>query len=118
MQEIAPGEVQLWRVANIGADIWYDIELESAGFAVVAEDGNPVWEVWDAEHLVLPPGKRYEVLVTGPPAGDYMFKTREYDQGGDVYPETDLMLLTSVGHRGRDTAAAHVARRARGDRRR
>ena len=97
VQEIAPGEVQLWRVANIGADIWYDIELESGGFAVVAEDGNPVWEVWDAEHLVLPPGKRYEVLVTGPPAGDYMFKTREYDQGGDVYPETDLMQLTSSG---------------------
>ena len=41
VQEIAPGEVQLWRVANIGADIWYDIELESGGFAVVGRGRQP-----------------------------------------------------------------------------
>ena len=97
VQTIAPGEVQLWRFANIGADIWYDLELEDSGFAVIGEDGNPVWEVWDADHLLLPPGKRYDVLVAGPAAGDYMLKTREYHQGDDVYPETDLMKITSTG---------------------
>ncbi len=97
VQEIAPGEVQLWHLANIGADIWYDVELEGTPLTVVGEDGNPVWEVTEAEHLVLPPGKRFEVLVTGPAAGDHAFRTRRYDQQGDVYPATDLMTVRARG---------------------
>ena len=97
VQEIAPGEVQLWRLANIGADIWYDVQLEGQPLVVIGEDGNPVWEVWEADDLLLPPGKRFEVLVTGPPEGDYEFKTLKYEQGDDTYPETDLMRLTSTG---------------------
>ena len=89
--------MQLWRVANIGADIWYDVQLEGQKFVVIGEDGNPVWDVWEADDLVLPPGKRFEILVTGPDAGDYTFKTLKYDQGGDVYPEADLLTLTSSG---------------------
>jgi FtsP/CotA-like multicopper oxidase with cupredoxin domain len=97
VKEIAPGEVQLWHLANIGADIWYDVELEGTPMTVVGEDGNPVWEVTQAHHLVLPPGKRYEVLVTGPAEGDHPFRTRRYDQQGDVYPATDLMTVRSRG---------------------
>ena len=83
---IAPGETQLWRFANIGADLFYDVALPtSAGhratFHVVAEDGRPVWHVWDATSLVLPPGKRFEVLVQGPPAGTYQLTALPYDQG-------------------------------------
>ena len=95
--EMQPGEVQLWRFANIGADIWYDVEVDWQSFVVIGEDGNPVWEVWEADHLVLPPGKRYEVLVTGPTDGDHTLSTREYKQGDDVYPATDLMAVTSAG---------------------
>jgi FtsP/CotA-like multicopper oxidase with cupredoxin domain len=97
VQGIAPGEVQLWHLANIGADIWYDVELAGASLTVVGEDGNPKWRVEDAEHLVLPPGKRYEVLVTGPAEGDTTFRTRRYEQGDDVYPATDLLTLRSGG---------------------
>jgi suppressor of ftsI len=97
VQEIAPGEVQLWRLANVGADIWYDLELGAQPFVVVGEDGNPVWDVWEAEHLLLPPGKRFDVLVIGPPAGEYVLETRRYSQGDDTYPRTELMTLVSAG---------------------
>ena len=97
MQQIAPGEVQLWRLANIGADIWYNLALEGQTFTVIGEDGNPVWEVFDATELLLPPGKRFEVLVIGPDAGDYVLQTLKYNQQGDVYPETDLLTLRSEG---------------------
>jgi FtsP/CotA-like multicopper oxidase with cupredoxin domain len=97
VQEIAPGEVQLWRLANIGADIWYDVQLEGQQLTVIGEDGNPVWEVYAADDLVMPPGKRFEVLVTGPEPGDYAFKTLKYEQGDDTYPESDLLTLTSTG---------------------
>lgn len=98
---IRPGETQLWHVANIGADIWYDIELPGHTMHVVAEDADPVWRVWEAEHLVMPPGKRFEVLIQGAAPGTYDFRTRAYDQGsaGDQYPEARLATVVSTGDR-------------------
>lgn len=78
---IRPGETQLWRLANIGANTFYDVKQDGVTFQVIAEDGSPVWEVWEAEHLVLPPGKRFEVLVQGPPPGTYALRTLKYRQG-------------------------------------
>jgi FtsP/CotA-like multicopper oxidase with cupredoxin domain len=94
---IAPGEVQLWRLANIGADIWYDAALDGQAFTVIGEDGNPVWTVRAAKHLVLPPGKRYDVLVTGPASGSTTLRTRRYLQGGDTYPARPLMKVNVTG---------------------
>jgi len=94
-----PGETQLWRLANIGADIWYDLHLAAHRFAVIAEDANPVGKVWSADHLVLPPGKRYDVLVQTPRAGRFPLITRRFDQGpwGDTYPRTLMATLTVTG---------------------
>jgi FtsP/CotA-like multicopper oxidase with cupredoxin domain len=92
----APGETQLWRLANIGADIFYDVQLSGVPFTVVGEDGNPVWSVWAADHLVLPPGKRYDVLVQAT-AGSATLSTLAYDQGGDQYPAVPLATLDPSG---------------------
>jgi FtsP/CotA-like multicopper oxidase with cupredoxin domain len=97
VHRIASGETQLWRLANIGADIWYDVELDDHTLHVVGEDGNPVWEVWEAAHLVLPPGKRYDVLVTGGAESQYTLRTRRYDQQGDVYPQRPLATVEVSG---------------------
>ena len=94
---IAPGETQLWRLANIGADIWYQVALEGHAFYVIGEDANPVWQTWSADSLVLPPGKRFDVLVQGRIAGTYIFRTLDFDQGGDHYPDTTLATLTVEG---------------------
>jgi suppressor of ftsI len=94
---IAPGETQMWRLANIGADIWYEVTLEGHPLHVIAEDANPVWAAWSAESLVLPPGKRYDVLVQGGAPGSYIFRTLDFDQGGDHYPDTNLATLTVEG---------------------
>jgi FtsP/CotA-like multicopper oxidase with cupredoxin domain len=98
---IAPGETQLWRFANIGANTFYDVKLDGASFHVIAEDANPVWETWTANHLVLPPGKRYEVLVQGPPKGTYKLRTVDYLQGVtpanalEVYPQVIGSVVSS-----------------------
>ena len=42
---LRPGETQLWRIANIGADLFYDVALDGHRMTVVAEDGSPVWKV-------------------------------------------------------------------------
>jgi suppressor of ftsI len=61
---IASGETQLWRFANIGPENEYEIALPNHTFHVIAEDGSPVWEVWNNDTLFLPSGKRFDVLVT------------------------------------------------------
>jgi FtsP/CotA-like multicopper oxidase with cupredoxin domain len=69
------GETQLWRLANIGTDLFYQVQLEGHRFRVIAEDGSPVWRVRTARTLLLPPGKRYDVLVEAGRPGSYRFRT-------------------------------------------
>ena len=91
------GETQLWRIANIGADIFYDVQLAGHRLHVVAEDGSPVWRVPSATHLVLPPGKRYDVLVQGGKPGSYAFRTLKYDEGFQLLPTTKLASVRVSG---------------------
>lgn len=91
---IESGETQLWRLANLSADIYYDVHLDGHQFHIIAEDGNPVWKVSSVESIPIPPGKRFDVLVQGGEPGTVEFKTLEYDQQGDLYPEATLATVT------------------------
>jgi suppressor of ftsI len=61
---IKSGETQLWRLANIGSENEFTVGLPGNKFHVIAEDGSPVWEVWNNDTLFFPSGKRFDVLVT------------------------------------------------------
>lgn len=95
-----PGETQLWRLANTGADIFYQLHLDGYRFTVVGEDGVPVARVTTPDTLLLPPGKRFDVLVTaGPHAGKTWLRTLDYSNGpqGDDYPDTTLLRVDIAG---------------------
>ena len=96
---IQPGEVQLWRVGNIGADIYYNLELEGHIFFEIARDGNRHTHLIERDHIFLPTASRSEFLVYGGPPGEYAFITRAIDMGpqGDMYPEVTLGTLVSQG---------------------
>ena len=91
--------VQLWRVGNIGADIYYDLELEGHIFFEIARDGNRHTHLIERDHIFLPTASRSEFLVYGGPPGEYAFITRAIDMGpqGDMYPEVTLGTLVSQG---------------------
>jgi suppressor of ftsI len=90
---------QLLRLANISADIWYRLHLDGSRFSVIAEDANPVGRVWTAGELLLPPGKRYDVLVRWPRPGTYRLRTLRYSTGpaGDTYPARRLATIHVAG---------------------
>jgi len=96
---VRTNQTQLLRLANIGADIWYRLHLTGAWFRVIAEDSNPVARVWVANQLVLPPGKRFDVLVRWPRPGAYALRTLRYSTGpaGDDYPARRLMTVRVKG---------------------
>lgn len=95
-----PNETQLWRLTNAGADIFYRLHLDGYRFTVVGEDGTPVAKARTASELLLPPGKRYDVLVTaGARSGGAWLRTLAYSNGpqGDSYPDTRLLRLAVHG---------------------
>jgi FtsP/CotA-like multicopper oxidase with cupredoxin domain len=74
---IKSGETQLWRLANIGSENEYLVSLPGNIFHVIAEDGSPVWKVWDNKSLFLPSGKRFDVLVTATGNGSIPLRSND-----------------------------------------
>ncbi|MEH2425185.1 MAG: multicopper oxidase domain-containing protein [Nostoc sp.] len=68
---IRPGEVQFWRIGNIGSDTYMNLSLEDATtktrqpFYILARDGNVVSQPLEQYQILLPPANRVEVLVIG-----------------------------------------------------
>jgi FtsP/CotA-like multicopper oxidase with cupredoxin domain len=96
---MGPGQTQLWRLVNAGADIIYRLQLDGYRFTVIGEDGVPVAQVTTPDTLLLPPGKRYDVLVTARNGGRTTLRTTAYSNGpqGDSYPDTTLAKVLVTG---------------------
>jgi FtsP/CotA-like multicopper oxidase with cupredoxin domain len=104
---LASGRTELWRLANIGSDLFYKVQLTGHRFRVLAEDGSPAWRVRRAGTLVMPPGKRFDVLVEPGRAGSYALRTLAYPQEGfETLPQVDLMdVEVAASERPRDGRA-------------
>jgi suppressor of ftsI len=94
-----PGQAQLLRLANMSADIWYRLKMDGAQFNVIAEDANPSGTVTTPDELLLPPGKRFDVLVRWAQPGTFHLRTLKYQTGpdGDTYPERVLATWNVAG---------------------
>ncbi|MFI5628680.1 multicopper oxidase family protein [Streptomyces sp. NPDC051664] len=96
---IRPGETQLWRLANISANIYYKLRLQGQRFRVIAHDANPVDRIWTADSLLLAAGARFDVLVQGGPVGRTQLQTLAYNTGpaGNKFPQSTLATLVTEG---------------------
>ena len=97
--DIAPGELQFWRIGNIGANIFYRLKLPGHLFAVIGVDGRLQNQIVTTKELVIPPGGRYEVLVRGAKPGRYPLRALPFEtgRGGDRYPGQQLATVVSRG---------------------
>jgi FtsP/CotA-like multicopper oxidase with cupredoxin domain len=92
----APGEAQVWNLANIGSDAFYNLVLRdpvsmvSLPFLIVAQDGNPYTLFQTTTRLVLSPGNRYSVVVqvpAGTPLGtNFELIAEPFNQGLFLWP--------------------------------
>jgi suppressor of ftsI len=64
--DMAPGETQFWQLVNIATSAYYALQVPGAQVQVVEEDGAPVWRTTRPDYVLLPPGKRFGLLVTAP----------------------------------------------------
>jgi FtsP/CotA-like multicopper oxidase with cupredoxin domain len=98
---IAPNELQLWRIANVGADAYYnlklvDIYLRPVPFEIIARDGNAV--IVDellADSVLLPPSSRVEVVVWG--RAEPLYLLSDSVDTGPVGDPNPPVLLAQVG---------------------
>ncbi len=102
--EMRPGQLEFWRIGNIGANIYYQLRFDGQPFYVIALDGNLKNQIVETRTLVLPPGQRAEVLVYGPRRrGTYRLRAQRFSTGvppqGDQYPRQVLMTVVSRGPR-------------------
>lgn len=119
--DIRPGERQFWRIGNMAADSYFPLTLGGAVFMVYAIDGNLLEVPAMMRRLDLYPGSRYEVVVTGPPAGTRLTLKKErvvwYRSGNSEYdnPEVNLATLVSSGVAAKATAMKETGGATRPD---
>jgi len=95
---IRPGEVQLWHIANTGANVLYKVELEKSSFTVISQDANALDRPQKMKRLFMGGGQRFDVLVTGPKSGTLNLRTIGFTpDNGIVAPTRVLATLISSG---------------------
>lgn len=98
---IQPSEKQLWRIVNAGADAILLLKLQydniAIPFDVIAVDGDIVTSMYSMTEILLPPGKRVQIVIVGPSLSvQRAVLTTQYvwtGNDGDLDPTRDLLLL-------------------------
>ncbi|MBJ7329253.1 MAG: multicopper oxidase family protein [Solirubrobacteraceae bacterium] len=63
--DLAPGEVQRWRIVNASADFFVRLQIPGQRLNVISTDGNPLKATSAEKVVVLGAGERVEILVKG-----------------------------------------------------
>ncbi len=93
---IQPGETQRWRIANMSANQFYNLQLVGHQFHCIATDGNPLPEVETLDLMLLGPGERAEVLVQGGAAGIYELRSLAWAPDIPSQSQEQVSLVTVV----------------------
>jgi len=93
---IQPGETQRWRIANMSANQFYNLQLVGHQFHCIATDGNPLPERETMDLLLLGPGERAEVLVQGGAAGIYELRSLAWAPDIPSQTQEQVSLVTVV----------------------
>ncbi len=96
---LRPHDTELWRIGNVGANLYYRLRLDGHRFYQVARDGNRLARIVPTDELFIPPGGRIEVLVQGSGRGAYALRTLAMDTGpsGNQYPAAVLATVRVEG---------------------
>jgi FtsP/CotA-like multicopper oxidase with cupredoxin domain len=92
-------ETQLWQIVNLGADTYFNVEVEQHGFTVVETDGSMVWKTYELNELFLIQGRRFGVVIQASMTpGTYEIRSNGYNGGRFAnYPPVTLGYLKVEG---------------------
>jgi len=96
LMPIRPGEMQFWRIGNIGATAFLKFRIEGMPLYVLATDGHPLSRPHKLTELFLGPGERIDAIAIGPQPGEYAMSTIPFQNEGWKKPEASRPLATVV----------------------
>jgi suppressor of ftsI len=94
--QIRPGEMQFWRIANIGATLFIKFRIEGMPLYVMATDGHPRSRPSKMSEFFIGPGQRIDAIAIGPPAGEYAMRTISFQNQAWKRPDPPQQLATIV----------------------
>lgn len=86
------GEMQFWRIANIGASDFYKVRIDGVSLYVVATDGHALSRPRKMPEFFIGPGEQIDAIAVGPPAGEYNMRTISFQNEAWRPPEPVLQL--------------------------
>jgi suppressor of ftsI len=97
--EIRPGEMQLWRIANIGATLFSPFRIDGVTLYLIATDGHPLARPRRIEEFLSGPGQRFDAIAIGAPAGEYAIRTLPFKNMAwrDLFPGQQVATIVSAG---------------------
>jgi FtsP/CotA-like multicopper oxidase with cupredoxin domain len=93
---IGAGEMQFWRIANIGATLFIRFAIEGMPLYVVATDGHPRSRPERTSEFFMGPGQRIDAVAIGPQAGTYALRTISFQNQAWKQPDPPQQLATIV----------------------
>ncbi len=108
--DIRPGEMQFWRIANIGASLFFPFQIEAMPLYVVATDGHPLSRPRKLSEFLIGPGQRIDAIAIGPPAGEYAMGTKVFKNMAwrEPFPAQQIATIMSAGSLASGNAEAQV----------
>jgi suppressor of ftsI len=94
--QIRPGELQFWRIANIGATLFIKFQIEGMPLYSVATDGHPRSRPGKMTEFFLGPGQRHDVIAIGPRTGEYIMRTIPFQNQAWKEPDSPQHLATII----------------------
>jgi suppressor of ftsI len=112
---IRPGEMQFWRIANIGATLFIKFRIEGMPLYALATDGHVLSGPREMTEFFLGPGQRIDAIAIGPPAGQYEMRTISFQNEAWKAPDPVRQMATVVSG-GSGAAAASAVTEVLGQR--
>jgi suppressor of ftsI len=94
--QIRPGEMQFWRIANIGGELFFKFRIEDMPLYVVATDGHPLSRPRKMAEFFISPGQRIDAIAIGPPPGEYAMKSISFQNQAWKPPAPSQQMATVV----------------------
>jgi suppressor of ftsI len=94
--QIRPGELQFWRIANIGATLFIKFRIDGMPLFIMAIDGHPRSRPERTTELFIGPGQRVDAIAIGPQAGAYAMRTVSFQNQAWKKPDPPQQLATIV----------------------
>jgi suppressor of ftsI len=107
---IRPGEIQFWRIGNIGAELFLKLRIEGMPLYVVATDGHPLSRPRKVTELFLGTGERVDAIAIGPQSGEYAMSTVPFQNEAWKKPQPSRRLAT-IASAGSSALSAHAERK-------